>query len=172
MLYFPPRPSFLSKRDFCNVQAVLRNPFLTQGILYDGVYRNLAAMGMFEFVMTFTLVSFLLFARVLPDCAFSYRMCDTSRHVPSTTKRKGNASIPSIPYTSASGITCFHLHHMLFFNKRIQTRLSSTEPQHHICIPQYPTGFVSKSWCTCMRHQFHSFGEKIDAELHSPLGYS
>lgn len=36
--------------------AVVRNPFVTQGILNDGVSRNLAGLGIFEFVNTFALV--------------------------------------------------------------------------------------------------------------------
>mmetsp|Transcript_37390 Transcript_37390/g.76750 ORF Transcript_37390/g.76750 Transcript_37390/m.76750 type:complete len:276 (-) Transcript_37390:104-931(-) len=45
-----------SLRHLCPDTAVLRNPFVTQGILSDGVSRNLAGLGIFEFVMTFALV--------------------------------------------------------------------------------------------------------------------
>ena len=40
----------------CPDTAVSRNPFVTQGILSEGVSRNLAALGVFEFILTFTLV--------------------------------------------------------------------------------------------------------------------
>jgi len=40
----------------CPDTAVIRNPFVTQGILSDGVSRNLAGLGIFEFVTTFMLV--------------------------------------------------------------------------------------------------------------------
>ncbi len=40
----------------CPDTAVSRNPFVTQGILSEGVSRNLAALGVFEFVLTFTLM--------------------------------------------------------------------------------------------------------------------
>jgi len=40
----------------CPDTAVVRNPFVTQGILSDGVSRNLAGLGIFEFIMTFALV--------------------------------------------------------------------------------------------------------------------
>ena len=43
-------------RYLCPDTAVVRNPFVTQGILNEGVSRNLAGLGIFEFVMTFTLV--------------------------------------------------------------------------------------------------------------------
>lgn len=43
-------------RWLCPDTAVVRNPFVTQGILNDGVSRNLAGLGIFEFVMTFSLV--------------------------------------------------------------------------------------------------------------------
>lgn len=43
-------------RWLCPDTAVNRNPFVTQGILNDGVSRNLAGLGIFEFVMTFALV--------------------------------------------------------------------------------------------------------------------
>mmetsp|Transcript_680 Transcript_680/g.1111 ORF Transcript_680/g.1111 Transcript_680/m.1111 type:complete len:141 (-) Transcript_680:172-594(-) len=36
--------------------AVVRNPFVTQGVLSDGVSRNLAGLGIFEFVLTFAFV--------------------------------------------------------------------------------------------------------------------
>jgi len=36
--------------------AVNRNPFVAQGILSDGVSRNLAGLSIFEFLMTFTLM--------------------------------------------------------------------------------------------------------------------
>jgi aquaporin NIP len=35
--------------------AVVRNPFVTQGILNEGVSRNLAGLGIFEFILTFAL---------------------------------------------------------------------------------------------------------------------
>ena len=43
-------------RWLCPDTAVVRNPFVTQGILNDGVSRNLAGLGIFEFVMTFALM--------------------------------------------------------------------------------------------------------------------
>jgi MIP family channel proteins len=43
-------------RFLCPNTAVNRNPFVTQGILSDGVSRNLAGLCIFEFIMTFTLM--------------------------------------------------------------------------------------------------------------------
>ena len=40
----------------CPDTAVSRNLFVTQGILSEGVSRNLAALGVLEFVLTFTLL--------------------------------------------------------------------------------------------------------------------
>ena len=55
--------------------SVVRNPFVTQGILSDGVSRNLAGLGIFEFFMTFALVRRALALCVLHCAALLTRLC-------------------------------------------------------------------------------------------------